>query len=200
MKNKYPNPYPTFSGQPLPQREYEITELISLIKQKQCNSMLEIGSRYGDSLYRITCECFAPKSKIRVIELPDGPWGNSKSLPLLQSCISELKSKKYNCNLFIGDSTKESAIDYAKINAPFDIVFIDGDHRYEGVKKDFYNYKDMASKMIVFHDIDKEGQLINGDDSLGVGILWNEIKCNYNHIEIVCPKQRGMGIGVILLQ
>lgn len=196
--NRYPNCYKTFSGKPLPQREYEIVELIKLIKSLNCNSILEIGSRYGDSLYRIAKESFEQNSKLRVIELPNGPWGNDKSQPILETCIEQLKLK-YDAKVLFGDSTDQKSIEWSQENGPFDVVFIDGDHRYEGVKKDFYNYKDLAKKLIVFHDIDKEGQLINKDSSVGVGELWNEIKDQYNTIEIVCPVQRGMGIGVILV-
>lgn len=40
----------------------------------------------------------------------------------------------------------------------FDLIFIDGDHRYEGVKRDFENYRDMLSPrgVILFHDIDPD--------------------------------------------
>lgn len=199
MRNKYPNPYQTFSGKPLPQREYEFTKFMGIIKQHDCHSILEIGSRYGDSVHRIANTCFNKKDKIRIIELPNGPWGNNKSLHLLQNCIKDLKSSKYDCGLFLGDSTSSDSIKYGNDNGPYDIVFIDGDHTYEGVKKDFYNYKHLATKLIVFHDIDKEGQLLNNDDTVGVGIFWEEIKDQCNYIELICPHQRGMGIGILIL-
>lgn len=40
----------------------------------------------------------------------------------------------------------------------FNFVYIDGDHSYEGVKKDIANYKSKVSQsgMLAFHDTDKE--------------------------------------------
>ncbi len=40
----------------------------------------------------------------------------------------------------------------------FDLIFIDGDHSYEGVKKDFENYRSLLSDrgVIMFHDVDPD--------------------------------------------
>jgi len=41
---------------------------------------------------------------------------------------------------------------------PFDLIFIDGDHRYASVKKDFQNYRSLLSDrgVILFHDVDAD--------------------------------------------
>lgn len=46
-------------------------------------------------------------------------------------------------------------VDYCE---SFDLIFIDGDHRYEGVQRDFELYKSMLSErgVIVFHDVDPQ--------------------------------------------
>jgi hypothetical protein len=53
-------------------------------------------------------------------------------------------------------------------NVKFDLVFIDGDHSYEGVKTDWLNVGRFA-KIAMFHDIVDL-------TCLGVVQLWNEIK------------------------
>ena len=85
-----------------------------------------------------------------------------------------------------------------------DLLFIDGDHNYEGVKKDFLKYKYLVRDggIIVFHDIvpdhfTKHG-VKTGRWAGGVPIFWNEIKASYQHWEFVeNVDQDGLGIGVI---
>lgn len=80
-----------------------------------------------------------------------------------------------------------------------DVLFIDGDHRYEGVKRDFLQYRHLVAEggYILFHDIMPD----QGDgwfSSGGVPILWNELKPLYPHREFVeNPDQRGFGIGLL---
>jgi cephalosporin hydroxylase len=61
--------------------------------------------------------------------------------------------------LFIADSQTEETRDKVKEFCPqYDLIFIDGDHSYEGVRRDFELYQDLLSPRgyIVFHDIDPE--------------------------------------------
>lgn len=82
---------------------------------------------------------------------------------------------------------------------PIDVLFIDGDHRYEGVKEDFLRYRPMVREggLILFHDImdsDGSGPAWAG----GVPRLWRELSAIYPHREFVHrPDQQGFGIGVL---
>ena len=51
----------------------------------------------------------------------------------------------------------------------FDLIFIDGDHSYEGVKNDYEIFK-ASGNIFVFNDI------INDTFSAGVVKFWNELK------------------------
>ena len=77
-----------------------------------------------------------------------------------------------------------------------DFLFIDGDHTYEGVRKDFEMYGKLVVKggVIAFHDI-----VPGPPESVGgVPKFWNEIKHSFNYVEFVKDwKQGGYGIGVI---
>ena len=61
---------------------------------------------------------------------------------------------------------------------PADLLFIDGDHRYDGVKSDYENYTPLLADggMVVLDDIDV---LVKGhqyDAAFGVSRFWDEVK------------------------
>lgn len=73
---------------------------------------------------------------------------------------------------FLGDSqTPQMQRDVRSYCDSFDLIFIDGDHRYEGVKKDFENYRPLLSDrgVILFHDIDPD-HVFKG--AAGGGEVW----------------------------
>ena len=81
-----------------------------------------------------------------------------------------------------------------------DFLFIDGDHRYDGVKSDFEMYKSLVKSggLIGFHDIvDTE---YHHKLDCYVDKLWNEIKSDYEYVEFIQdPNQRKYGIGVLTM-
>ena len=90
--------------------------------------------------------------------------------------------------------------------APVDFLFIDGDHRYDGVAADWNNYVSMVRPggLVAFHDIVPDHRARFGrdtpSDSGGVPRFWAELKERYGPAasELVAdPDQDGCGIGVI---
>jgi len=80
-----------------------------------------------------------------------------------------------------------------------DVLFIDGDHRYEGVKKDFIFYRSLLREggLIFLHDImasEEGGRAWAG----GVPKFWQELAAIYPHQEFVNSRdQHGFGIGML---
>jgi len=74
-------------------------------------------------------------------------------------------------------------------NSKYDVIFIDGDHSYEGVKSDYINSLPLLNEkgIMIFHDIASIG-------APGVVKFWNEIKGLYNVHEFVHGNTCGMGI------
>ena len=73
---------------------------------------------------------------------------------------------------FVGNSQTEEMRNKVKEFCPeYDFIFIDGDHSYGGIKKDFELYKELLSPRgyAVFHDIDPN-HMFKGN--LGGGDVW----------------------------
>jgi Methyltransferase domain len=75
-----------------------------------------------------------------------------------------------------------------------DVAFIDGDHSYDGVKRDWEAYRPFASA-VAFHDIVDHGP----DTGCDVDRLWDEIKTDHEHLEIIDQEDTSSwaGIGVV---
>jgi len=85
-----------------------------------------------------------------------------------------------------------------------DVLFIDGDHRYEGVRKDFLAYRHFVrpAGIIVFHDIVPDHRARYGIETIrwtgGVPQFWEQLKQHYPHREFIQnPSQNGFGIGAL---
>lgn len=82
-----------------------------------------------------------------------------------------------------------------------DFLFIDGDHTYEGVRQDFYDYLPLMSErgIVGFHDI----IMHDPGGATQVDKFWNELKNDerdYSYDEFIeLPEKRWGGIGVIYL-
>jgi predicted O-methyltransferase YrrM len=83
---------------------------------------------------------------------------------------------------------------------PADLLFIDGDHTYDGARRDFELYEPLVdpSGLIAFHDITVTGRADTQSLSGEVWRLWGCLKDRYTTREFVDgPRDNGFGIGVI---
>jgi len=175
------------------QNRQELEEFRKLIKSESVCSYLEIGSKFGGSLWHVA-NTMPKGSRVVSIDLPWGDGSFKDSQPWLEKCVSTLKSMGYDAHLLIADSHDPSSVDFAKMLGPFDCVMIDGDHTAAGVCADWENYGPLG-KMVCFHDISWKFQtskkaLIEAPE------FWQEVKQGYRHREIRLEKKHN-GIGVL---
>lgn len=177
----------------------EVLELLSSLQKEKPKYILEIGTGNGGMLFLFSLIADS-RAKIISIDLPSGKFGGGYvvwRIPFYKSFRKE-NQKVY---LLRKDSHKEETLKKIEAilnNQKLDLLFIDGDHTYEGVKKDFKMYGSLVRKngLIVFHDI-----VPGPEENIGgVPEFWKEIRKNYQsqRIEIVRNwDQNGYGLGII---
>ena len=177
----------------VPHHPVELAYLLKLASRSQ--SILEIGSRYGDVLRLMSRQM--KSGRVVAVDLPNiFPWGEDSEADL-KANVEEMRKEGFDVHLFLADSTAPETVADVHDLGPFDLVFIDGDHRYEGVRLDWLNYGPLG-RTVVFHDIVKPKP--NERQELGVWKLWQEITAAdpvpYKFLPIVGENSK-MGLGVV---
>jgi len=178
------------------QYEAELTAFIDLMIKNSVRSYLEIGSKFGGSLWRIG-SALGVGSRVVAVDLPDGTDEWDASHASLSACIDRLRERGCDASVILGDSTDADTIDAVKQLGPFDAIFIDGDHRLEGIQKDWANYGPLG-KMVAFHDIAWRNGPKDRGYIIDAPIFWADVKHKYRNAEIkLDPTKRDNGIGVL---
>ncbi|MFY3740381.1 MAG: GT2 family glycosyltransferase/cephalosporin hydroxylase [Candidatus Nitrosomirales archaeon] len=177
----------------------EIHILLEILAKYKPKTLLEIGTANGGTLF-LFCNVADPEAMILGIDMPHGNFGGEFypdwKIPFYES----FATNKQRIHLIRADS--HDIISLEKVTRilgqrRLDLLFIDGDHSYDGVKRDFEMYSSLAAEgcIIAFHDINPGPKEEVGD----VPRFWNEIKRKYPHLEIV-DGTRSAGIGLLFLE
>lgn len=125
-----------------------------------------------------------------------------------RALLRRLAPSNLDVHLIDGDSRStpvRSAVDGALGGHQLDVLFIDGDHTYDGIRSDYLNYRDLVRDggVIAFHDIvddhltrfGRKTKAWTGD----VPVFWRRIKPHAETFEFVAdPEQDGFGIGALI--
>ena len=178
----------------------EIRRLLKLLQNIKPKVILEIGTANGGTIFLFTRVAQQDATLIS-IDIPGGPFGGGYpawKIPLYKSFARPYQK----IHLIRRDSHNLSTLDVIKNilgDRKVDFLFIDGDHTYEGVKRDFEMYSPLVRRggIIGFHDIVPG----SAENVGGVPKYWHEIVNKYKKhriLEIVEDwNQGGYGIGVI---
>lgn len=163
------------------QNREELLVLLEWMEKQKIRSFLEIGSWTG-RLVSLLHRLF-DFEKVAACDL-----GVAQQIGLPLSIDPRV-------TFFQGSSHGDEYKEWRESLGHFDLVLIDGDHSYEGVKKDFEINKAFPHRFLGFHDIVNPHPQIQG-----VKQLWNELEGH--KLEIVRPHlelgidHSTMGIGV----
>ena len=180
------------------QNPWEIKQLYKVVQELKPRRVLEVGTAKGGTLYLWT-QVAVKDATIVSVDLPAGEFGGA--YPLCRIHIYRAFARDdQKLHLLRDDSHKFQTIQsISEIfgSHPIDFVFIDGDHSYERVKADFFNYAPMVRPggLIALHDILPRHDL----PEIQVDRLWQHLKKSYRVKELIGPEGSGRRIGIGLV-
>lgn len=182
--------------EPMQVRE-EFVKLLEVFRENNPKYIMEVGTANGGTLFCISK--LAPSDATVVsIDLPGGRFGGGYPQWKTKFYKSFAKSGQ-KLHLLRADSHKEETLERTQEildGHKLDFLFIDGDHTYEGVKKDFEMYSPLVREegIIAFHDI----AIHPVESECFVHDLWVEICQKDKSLSIIKDEEQGWaGIGVL---
>jgi predicted O-methyltransferase YrrM len=181
------------------QIESEFAELLRVVAERRPSIVLEVGTATGGSVFGLA-HVATRDALLLTIDLPGTQFGSGYPPPR-EALYRSFASEGQTIELLRGDSHSDVMRDRVLerlSGRSVDLLFIDGEHSYDGSRRDFDLYAPLVGDhgAIAMHDV-------NPHPDFGVHRLWQEIKGGYEakgwvaH-EIVHRADRpGYGIGVL---
>ncbi len=162
---------------------WELTSCLEIVVASDPYIIVEIGCDAGGTLY-----AWAQVAPMVVgIDLPNA------------ACSTGRELNAHGATIIIGDSHAEDTrarLVTALEGHAIDVLFIDGDHSYDAVSRDFTLYSPLVREngLVIFHDI-----AVENDPRVEVPRFWQEIKAQYPARELYLSGSWA-GIGIIWMR
>jgi predicted O-methyltransferase YrrM len=183
------------------QKVTELESLLALIRDRRPRTVVEIGTHRGGTLFAL-CQVADPAALVVSIDLPKGLFGGGYSRQDAKRFQEFARPDQQLMTLRRNSHSRRTVRRLKKLlqGRPIDFLMIDGDHRYDGVKRDWEIYEPMVASggLIAFHDI-----LEHPDQPLSqVDRFWGEIAPERRTVEFIEPAHdwghgKWGGIGVV---
>jgi predicted O-methyltransferase YrrM len=186
----------------------EIVAWLETVAAMKPRCVMEIGTSTGGVLF-LLARAAAPDATLIGLDLPraSDAVGHGGVQPWKERYYRGFAARGQTIHLVLGDShdaATRSRVEALLAGRELDVLFIDGDHSYDGVRRDFRDYSPFVRPggLIGFHDIVADLRTRTGaatmNDSGEVHRFWAELKLDHDAIELVeNADQDGFGIGVV---
>ena len=170
------------------QNRYELRTFLDRVVELNPQVVVEIGTARGGVLFCLSQ--IAPRDATLVsIDLPDAPNCGGQT-EAERELFATFGPPTQDIQFIPSDSqlpqTRGRLVEILD-GKPVDLLFIDGDHSYDGCMSDFGMYHDLVAEdgMIVFHDTCTFPDVWG--ENAGVGLVWQELSKKYGGEDIVDP-------------
>jgi len=176
------------------QDEWELSQLLDRYRALSPRRVLEIGALGGGTLWYWMTNA-PPGAEFVVVDLPiewEHPSRGQQRAGHNGEWLRWAEEYGHTLTVIPAASHDPATIMQVSEHAPFDFVFIDADHHYEAVRRDFEFYRPLVRPggLMAFHDID----ILEGPH-FGVKPLWDELSQRYESEQwIANPGWWGIGV------
>jgi predicted O-methyltransferase YrrM len=180
------------------QKADELLPFLERVASLEPHAVCEIGTSAAGTLFLLT-RVAADDAVVVSVDLQIAPH--------LAAARSRFARPGQKLLSVAGDSHSDDT--FARVKAalrdrPLDVLFIDGDHSYFGVKRDWELYSPLVRPggVVGFHDIHEDYTTSRGTPTAAISgdvpRFWRELQQRHRTEELVAdPGQDGFGIGIV---
>lgn len=178
------------------QKPAEIRTLFERVRAERPRRVLEIGLDEGGTLFLWARAAARDGRLVSVDVRPLGRLGAASPFALERRGFARPGQR---IHLVMPADSHDEATRRRVVSLfggePLDFLFIDGDHSYEGVRRDFELYAPLVRPggLVAFHDVSPR----TTPATEGTARFWRELAAEREVEELVAPGDAGFGIGLL---